>query len=60
MDFLPIPGTQQTNVGLRLCKRPGCGEWFWYGGGTGRRKTAIFCTPKCQKAYYYGVRAGRY
>jgi hypothetical protein len=38
---------------LRLCKRPGCGNWFKYGPGTGHRETAEYCSPKCQKAHAY-------
>ena len=42
-----------TSSNLRLCKRPGCGEWFTFGPGTGRRETAEYCSPKCQKAHAY-------
>jgi hypothetical protein len=38
---------------LKLCARPGCGEWFKYGSGTGRRETAEYCDPRCQKAHAY-------
>ena len=30
-----------------------CETWFAYGPGTGRRNTAIYCTPKCQNAHAY-------
>jgi len=38
---------------LRRCIRPGCREWFAFGPGTGRRKTALYCSPRCQKAHDY-------
>lgn len=40
---------------LKLCERPGCGNWFKYGPGTKppRRKTARYCSPKCHKAHAY-------
>ena len=37
----------------KRCKRPGCPEYFTYGAGTGRRETAEYCSPKCQKAHEY-------
>ncbi len=39
------------NVELRRCAY--CPNWFAYGPGTRRRKTAIYCSPKCQKAHQY-------
>jgi hypothetical protein len=42
-----------TGAELRLCKRPGCGSWFKFGPGTGRRNTALYCSPRCQKAHAY-------
>lgn len=44
-----------TNAAQRLCKRPGCGTWFKYGPGTGRRNTALYCSPRCQKAHAYSL-----
>ena len=38
---------------MRLCKRPACGEWFKYGPGTSHRKTARFCSERCQNAFKY-------
>jgi len=38
---------------LRLCARPGCGEWFYYGPGTKHRETALYHSPRCQKAHAY-------
>jgi hypothetical protein len=49
-----------TEAKFKLCKRPGCGEWFSYGPGirdpkTGkqRRETAEYCSPGCQKQHAY-------
>ena len=36
---------------LRKCAW--CPEYFRFGPGTGRRKTAIYCSPKCQNAHTY-------
>ena len=33
-----------------------CKTWFAYGPGTGRRETAMYCSPKCQKAHTYQLR----
>ena len=40
---------------LKRCEREGCSEWFKYGPGSDppRRRTAQFCSPKCQKAHEY-------
>ena len=38
---------------LRKCLNPVCPEWFKYGPGTEHRETAIYCSPKCQKAHAY-------
>lgn len=51
-----------TRAKLRLCARPGCGEWFKYGPGTSppRRETAKFCSPKCQATgHYLKMREGK-
>jgi hypothetical protein len=43
-----------TGTESKLCKRPGCGTWFYYGAGVGtHRSTAEYCSPKCQKAHAY-------
>jgi hypothetical protein len=42
-----------TRTQLKLCARPGCGEWFKYGPGTSHRNTAQYCSPRCQKAHAY-------
>lgn len=39
------------NMKLRRCVY--CSTWFTYGPGTGRRETARYCSPKCQKAHQY-------
>lgn len=41
-------------VKLRQCAWDGL--WFMYGPGTGRRETAVYCSPKCQKAHQYAKR----
>jgi len=41
---------------MRLCARPGCGNWFKYGPGTGHRETAKYCSHKCQGAHSYQKR----
>lgn len=43
-----------TGASLRSCAR--CGDWFKHGPGTGRRSTAIYCSPKCQGADAYAKR----
>lgn len=42
-----------TGANFRLCKRPACGEWFYYGPGTEHRSTAQYCSTKCEKAHAY-------
>jgi predicted RNA-binding Zn ribbon-like protein len=41
---------------FKSCIRPGCGRYFGYGPGTGRRETALYCSPRCQKAHDYQKR----
>ena len=41
---------------MRLCARPGCGNWFKFGPGTNHRETARYCSPKCQGAHAYAKR----
>lgn len=48
-----------TGVNFRLCRRPGCGEWFYYGPGTPHRSTAQYCSTKCEKAHAYEKAKGR-
>jgi hypothetical protein len=43
---------------VRLCARPGCGKWFEYGPGTGRRETALYCSRQCTDAASYLKRKG--
>ena len=40
-------------VGAQLKKCLWCSNWFKYGPGTGHRQTAVYCSPKCQKAHAY-------
>ena len=42
----------------KFCKRPGCGEYFYYGPGTKHRSTAEYCSPRCQSARAYSLRKG--
>ncbi len=50
----------ESGANVRLCARPGCGEWFYFGPGTNppRRNTAIYCSPKCQKAHSFAKSKG--
>ncbi|MDP6781218.1 MAG: hypothetical protein QGH32_05635 [Alphaproteobacteria bacterium] len=43
-----------AGANLRSCAQ--CGIWFKYGPGTGRRSTAVYCSPKCQSADAYAKR----
>ena len=43
----------------KLCKRPGCGNYFYYGPGTGKRNTSSYCTDTCQKSHYYQTHKGQ-
>ena len=45
-----------SGVKYEFCKRPGCGEYFYYGSGTDKRETADYCSPKCQNAHAYAKR----
>jgi hypothetical protein len=38
---------------FKICANPSCPNWFYYGPGTDHRKTAEYCSPKCQKAHAY-------
>lgn len=46
---------QDAAVGQRVrqCARPGCGNIIEYGPGTGRRKSARYCSKKCKDAHSY-------
>jgi len=37
---------------LRKCDARGCGRWFAYGAGTGRRASAKYCSDACRKAAF--------
>ena len=43
----------------KLCIRPGCGKYFYYGSGTGKRNTSSYCTDTCQKSHYYQTYKGQ-
>lgn len=36
------------NMQIRKCAQ--CPSWFAFGSGTGRRKSALYCSDKCRKA----------
>ena len=36
----------------KLCLRPRCGNWFYYGPNTTRRSTAKYCTPGCRVKHF--------
>jgi hypothetical protein len=36
----------------KLCRRPGCGEWFYYGPKTGRRSTGEYCSDGCRVKHF--------
>jgi hypothetical protein len=56
--FLQLFQDTASGAKIRLCARPACGEWFYYGPGTAHRSTAEYCTPKCQKAHTYDKSKG--
>ena len=43
----------------KLCIRPGCGKYFYYGSGTRKRNTSSYCTDTCQKSHYYQTHKGQ-
>ena len=45
------------NQKFKICRY--CQTWFPYGPGTGHRSTALYCSPKCQKAFSYQMSKGR-
>lgn len=46
--WLQFAQAVSANTQLRGCAR--CGAWFAYGTGTGRRKSAHYCSDRCRKA----------
>ncbi len=46
--WLQFAQAVSVNTLLRQCAL--CSTWFTYGSGTGRRKSAHFCSSRCQKA----------
>jgi hypothetical protein len=45
-----------NGAAYKFCRRPGCGNYFYYGPGTGKRETAQYCGPTCQNAHAYTLR----
>lgn len=45
---LALHAADQT--GMRQCANHGCGKWFAFGSGTGRRNTSRFCSDACRVA----------
>ena len=52
-------GQQARRRGDRSKRCSRCHKSFRYGHGTGKRETAMFCTPKCQKAQAYAEEKNR-
>jgi hypothetical protein len=48
--WLQFAQAVSNNTHLQRCSI--CPAWFTYGTGTGRRKSAQYCSPKCSKAAY--------
>lgn len=46
--WLQLGQAVSTNLNLRRCTW--CPTWFFYGVGTGRRKSAHYCSDRCRKA----------
>ncbi len=36
----------------KLCRRPDCGTWFYYGPNTGKRSTAKYCSDGCRVKHF--------
>lgn len=36
-----------------------CSSLFWFGPGTGKRRTAMYCNPSCQGAHAYEKKKGK-
>ena len=48
--WLQLAQTVTSNTKLRRCAW--CSTWFSFGTGTGRRKSAHYCSDKCRKAAF--------
>lgn len=46
--WLQVAQSLSSATGLRQCVE--CGSWFVFGTGTGRRKSADYCSDRCRKA----------
>lgn len=51
-----IQFAEAISADLKIRECAWCGKPFPYGPGTGRRTTATYCSPKCQKAHSYKKR----
>jgi len=49
--WLQFAQAVSANQSLRRCAV--CPKWFPYGTGTGRRKSASYCSDRCRKAAFY-------
>lgn len=50
--WLQLAQAVSANLNLRRCAQ--CPAWFTYGTGTGRRKSAHYCSDRCRKAASHG------
>jgi hypothetical protein len=48
--WLQLAQTVSSNTQLRRCAW--CSTWFSFGTGTGRRKSAHYCSDRCRKAFH--------
>ena len=55
--WLQFAQAVSSNTQLRRCAV--CPTWFSYGTGTGRRKSAHYCSDKCRKAAHRRQKAGK-
>ena len=46
--WLQVAQSLSSATGLRRCKQ--CDAWFVFGTGTGRRKSADYCSDRCRKS----------
>lgn len=54
--WIQLAEAVSADLKIRRCDFPICGTPFAYGPGTGRRSSARYCSPKCQKAHEYQIR----
>jgi hypothetical protein len=48
--WLQLAQQVSSSTGLRQCNW--CSTWFVFGTGTGRRKSAHFCSDRCRQAHH--------